>query len=141
MRDELTIGELAERTGLAPSALRYYEALGLVRPTRRASGQRRYDASTVELVGMILLMRDVGFSLAETQALMASRAKAPRAWRDMARQKIAELDQQITLARHARTALQHALRCRQEDIATCPNFGRVAAACLAGKPLARAHSH
>jgi DNA-binding transcriptional MerR regulator len=50
----LTIGELSKRTGVAPSALRYYEELGLIPRALRASGQRRYEISAVRLVGMIL---------------------------------------------------------------------------------------
>ena len=48
------IGELADRTGVAPSALRYYEELGLLPPAPRVSGQRRYGPAAVEAVGMIL---------------------------------------------------------------------------------------
>jgi DNA-binding transcriptional MerR regulator len=58
----LTIGELARRGGVAASALRYYEQIGLLSVPSRVSGQRRYPESVVGLVGMILLLRDVGFS-------------------------------------------------------------------------------
>src|SRR5262249_58158229 len=59
----LTIGELARRTGVTASALRYYEALGLLPPPARISGQRRYPASAARVVGTILLYRDAGFTL------------------------------------------------------------------------------
>jgi DNA-binding transcriptional MerR regulator len=61
----LTIGELARRAGVATSALRYYEELGLLPAPTRVSGQRRYPESAVGLVGIILLLRKVGPSLAE----------------------------------------------------------------------------
>jgi DNA-binding transcriptional MerR regulator len=142
MSDQLlTIGELARQTGLAPSALRYYEELGLLAPARRVSGQRRYPPSTVEMVGVILFLRDVGFSLAETRTLMASRTESPTVWRELVRRKVAELDQQIAKAGAARGALDHALRCRQQDLLECPNFWDVVAARLAGTPLADAHAH
>lgn len=67
----LTIGELARRAGIAPSALRYYEELGLLPTPARISGQRRYPESAVGLVGIILLLRDVRFSLAEQKTLMS----------------------------------------------------------------------
>jgi DNA-binding transcriptional MerR regulator len=137
----LTIGELAHRTGVAPSALRYYEELGLVAPALRVSGQRRYDASAIERVGMIVFLRDVGFSLAETTVLMASRRKSADAWRELARQKLAELEERIEQAHVAGVALEHALRCKHQDILDCPNFAGVLAARLAGKPLAEAHQH
>jgi MerR family redox-sensitive transcriptional activator SoxR len=137
----LTIGELARRTRLAPSALRYYEELGLLAPARRESGQRRYPPSAVEVVGVILSLRDVGFSLAETRTLMTSRAESPAAWRELVRRKVAELDEQIQKAGAARVALDHALRCRQQDLLECPNFWDVVAARVAGKSLAEAHAH
>lgn len=141
MPDLLTIGELSLRTRLAPSALRYYEELGLIRPARRVSGQRRYSESTVELVGTILCLRDVGFSLAETRTLMASRSRSRDAWRGMARRKLADLDDRIARAEAARIALRHALRCGRQDALACPEFAKVLAARLAGVPLADAHSH
>jgi DNA-binding transcriptional MerR regulator len=137
----LTIGELARRTRLAPSALRYYEQLGLLAPAQRMSGQRRYPPSAVEVVGVILFLRDVGFSLAEAKTLMASRAQSPAAWRELVQRKVAELDEQIAKAGAARIALDHALCCRQQDLLECPNFWAVIEACLAGKALAEAHAH
>lgn len=88
----LTIGELARRAGVATSALRYWEDLGLLPAPARISGQRRYPESAVGLVGVILLLHDVGFSLAERKAFMASRAAAPGNWQRLARRKLADLD-------------------------------------------------
>jgi len=137
----LTIGELARRAGVATSALRYYEEFGLLPTAARISGQRRYPESAVGLVGIILLLRDVGFSLAEQKALMASRAVALDDWQRLARHKLAELDDQIAKAQTAREAIDHALRCPHEDILECPNFASVIAARLTGQPLHEAHPH
>ena len=137
----LTIGELSERTGITPSALRYYEELGLMPAAQRASGKRRYGASAVELAGMIVLLRDVGFSLAEMKALLSARSKSADAWRELARHKLAELEERIERAQVARVALQHALRCKHEDLLRCPDFAGVLAPRLAGKPLREAHAH
>ena len=137
----LTIGELARRAGVATSALRYYEEIGLLPVPVRISGQRRYPESVVALVGIILLLRDVGFSLAEQKAFMASRALALDDWRRLARCKLAELDEQIAKAQTAREAIEHALRCPHDDILECPNFASVVAARLAGRPLHAAHPH
>jgi DNA-binding transcriptional MerR regulator len=137
----LTIGELARRAGVATSALRYYEELGLLPAPARISGQRRYPESAVALVGNILLLRDVGFSLAEQKALMASRTVAPDDWRQLAERKLAELDEQIAKAQAAREALDHGLRCPHEDVRQCPNFAGLVAARLAGQPLHEAHQH
>ena len=135
----LTIGELARRAGVATSALRYYEELALLPKPARISGQRRYPESAVVLVGIILLLRDVGFSLAEQKALMASRAVALDDWQQLAQHKLAELDDQIAKAETAREAIDHALRCPHEDFLACPNFASVIAARLAGQPLHQAH--
>jgi DNA-binding transcriptional MerR regulator len=137
----LTIGELACRTGVATSALRYYEELGLLPPSARISGQRRYPESAVGLVGIILLLRDVGFSLAEQKVFMASHAVALDEWRRLARRKLAQLDEQIAKAQVAREAITHALRCPHEDIVQCPKFASVVATRLAGQPLHEAHPH
>jgi DNA-binding transcriptional MerR regulator len=137
----LTIGDLARRAGIAPSALRYYEKRGLLPTPARISGQRRYAESAVELVGIILLLRDVGFSLAEQKAFMAAQAVAPDEWRQLVRRKLAELDEQIAKAQAAREAVDHALRCPYEDILSCPNFRGLVTARLAGQPLHEAHAH
>jgi DNA-binding transcriptional MerR regulator len=137
----LTIGELARRAGVATSALRYWEEVGLFPPPARVSGQRRYPESAAWLVGVLLLLRDAGFSLAEQKALMASRAVAPGDWQRFARRKLAELDEQIAKAQTAREAIDHALACPYDNILECPNFASVIAARLAGKPLREAHPH
>ena len=137
----LTIGELARRTGVAPSALRYWEELGVLPAAARNSGQRRYPESAVGLVGAILLLHDIGFSLAEQRAFMASRVVASADWQRLARRKLAELDNQIARAKTAREAIDHALRCPHEDIFECPNFASVVAVRLAGQPLHEAHPH
>jgi DNA-binding transcriptional MerR regulator len=137
----LTIGELARRAGVATSALRYWEELGLLPPPTRISGQRRYHASAVWLVGAIVFLREIGFSLAEQKELIASRAAAPDEWQRLARRKLAELGEQIAKAQVAREVIDHGLRCQHENILECPNFASVIAAHLAGKPLDEAHAH
>jgi DNA-binding transcriptional MerR regulator len=139
--EQLTIGALARRTGVATSALRYWEELGLLPAPARISGQRRYPAAAVELVGVILLLRDVGFTLRDLKAFIASRSSDGDDWRELARRKLAELDQRIAQAEAARTAIAHAVACPHEDIFDCPTFGGVVAARLAGSSLEAAHRH
>jgi MerR family redox-sensitive transcriptional activator SoxR len=137
----LTIGELARGAGVATSALRYYEELGLLPAPARISGQRRYPASAVALVGVILLLRDAGFSLAEQKALMAARGVAPDDFRRLAQDKLAQLDEQIVRVQAAREFIEHGLHCPNDDYLQCPNFTTMVTAKLVGKPLVEAHAH
>lgn len=117
----LTIGELAERVGVATSALRYYEDVGLLEPTERRAGRRHYDPSAVEVVGAILLLRDVGFTITEIGRLYSTRAdRAAR--RTLLHGKIEELRRKAAEIDLARRALEHGSDCPAPDIITCPNF-------------------
>lgn len=113
----LAIGDLAERTGVAITALRYYDQLGLVRPVARVGGQRRYDDGAVQQVGVVLFLRDVGFTLEEIARLVAG---GP--WRSLAKAKLVELERQAADLDAARLALEHALRCPAKEPAACPRF-------------------
>jgi DNA-binding transcriptional MerR regulator len=138
--EQLTIGELAKRTGVATSALRYWEALGLLPAPARVSGKRRYPPSTVRLVGEVLILRDVGFTLREIKALV-TRSAGREGWRELQRRKLAELDRQIAHAQAARTAIAHGLACPHDDVRECPTFERGVSARLAGATLEEAHGH
>ena len=135
MQELLTIGEVAEQAGVATSALRYYDELGLLRPATRVSGQRRYRPEAVARVGVILLLTDVGFTLAEVGTLLASRAEAPKAWHALAEAKVDELRRAEASAQLARTALEHAMACPKDDIADCPTFWALVGDRLAGVSL------
>ncbi|MEO6082294.1 MAG: MerR family transcriptional regulator [Umezawaea sp.] len=139
MGEQLTIGELASRTGVATSALRYWEELGLLPAPARVSGQRRYPPSAVGLVGVVLLLRNVGFTLQEVKAFIAARPLAGGGWRELYQRKLAELDQRIAQAQAARTAIAHGLSCPHEDILECSNFATGVEAILAGSSLEEAH--
>ncbi|MFI9550300.1 MerR family transcriptional regulator [Nonomuraea endophytica] len=138
---DLSIGQLAARTGVAASALRYYEELGLIAAPERVGGRRRYRESVVGLVGRILVFRDAGFSLAEIGLVLGSEAPSEVRWRRLAEGKVAELEERIARAGAAREALLHGLRCPHADLDGCERFAGVVAARLAGVPLERAHAH
>jgi DNA-binding transcriptional MerR regulator len=135
----LTIGELAERTGVPATALRYYDERGLVRPVRREGGQRRYDAAAVRQVGVVLLLRDIGFTLAEIAQLLADHPRRKATWAQLAGEKLIELDRLIADAETARVALAHSLECPKGDPAACPTFWSIVDARLEGRSLAEAH--
>ena len=62
---QITIGQLAARTGLAVSAIRFYEEKGLVHPGRNAGGQRRFERSDIRRLSFVLIAQQLGFSIAD----------------------------------------------------------------------------
>jgi MerR family redox-sensitive transcriptional activator SoxR len=68
----LTIGELSSRTGVAPSALRFYESVGLIAAHRTDGNQRRYERSTLRRVAFVQAGKAAGIPLAEIQAALAT---------------------------------------------------------------------
>ena len=62
---EISISQVTQQTGLRPSALRYYEELGLLHPTRRISGRRQYDEDVLQRLALIQTGQQAGFTLAE----------------------------------------------------------------------------
>ncbi|PRX49476.1 MerR family transcriptional regulator [Prauserella shujinwangii] len=115
----LSIGELSGRTGVPTSALRYYDELGLVRPVARAAGRRRYAASAVRDVTLILFFREIGFSLAEIGRFLAGERQGRR---EMIDHKLAELAERQRRIEVARTALEHGRRCPAGDPVECSRF-------------------
>jgi DNA-binding transcriptional MerR regulator len=113
------IGELARRTGVATSALRYYERVGLLSPAERIGQRRHYPPSSAERVALIRLCQDAGFTLAEIGRLLEGWS---RAWGRLAERKIAELDARIADAQRAKELITHALECPHRDLFACPNF-------------------
>lgn len=125
----VSIGELARRMGVATSALRYYERLGLLSPTDRSPQGRRYTPESMERVAFIHLCQDAGFTLAETGRLLDAWGDGrerddhePRGWRQMAERKVAELDARIAAAQQAKELVQHGLDCPHRDPDTYPNL-------------------
>lgn len=134
----LSIGELAERTGVATTALRYYDELGLVQPAARASGRRRYAASAVAEVGVIAFLREVGFSLAEVGSLVAGGER--RSWREIVDHKLVELADQQHRLDVARAALEHARRCPAGEPLRCSRFWSIIEGQLRGLSLGESHA-
>ena len=82
------ISEVARRVGLQPSAIRYYEMIGLLPPARRISGQRRYDTTVLYRLAVIQRARQVGFTLDEIRQLFfgfRSAARASKRWQKQCR--------------------------------------------------------
>ena len=116
------VGELARRTGLATSALRYYERAGLISPAGRVGGRRYYHVSATERVALIQLCQDAGFTLREIRTLVATRGRRGGPWTRLVEAKLHELDTRIAQTQRARTLVQHALACPHHNIFACANF-------------------
>src|SRR5215475_12540254 len=87
----LGIGELGRRTGLATSALRYYERVGLLSPDGRVNRRRYYSSGGVERIGLIRLCQDAGFTLREARAFLAAGSRRNRSRRRLMEAKLLEL--------------------------------------------------
>ncbi|KWX25108.1 MerR family transcriptional regulator [Mycolicibacterium wolinskyi] len=112
----LTIGEVARRTGVAQTTLRYYERVGLIPPPERAGGQRRYQESVLVRLEVIRLCKAAGFSLDEITVLMADVTPGrPRA-RALAEAKLIEIDAQMRSLARARDIIEWGMKC------TCPSI-------------------
>ncbi len=119
---ELRIGEVSDRSGIAASAIRYYEGEGLIPKPDRRNGQRVYNESILDQLALIGLTKRAGFTVAETQKLLAgfSRKTPPgERWRALARAKNAELDERIAEAERMKRVLRTVTRCRCPTLADC----------------------
>jgi len=116
------IGELANRTGVNASAIRYYEKLNLVPAPYRASGQRRYTDEAVYRVLLIRFARDMDFSLDEIKIFLSGlNEKAPvgKRWKTLAHSKIKQVNETMARAQQLRSLLEHLLRCRCASLREC----------------------
>ena len=119
----MVIGELARRSGLASSALRYYERVGLLSPVGRTGGGRReYTLQSVERLALIRLCQDAGFTLREIRALIATKGERGRTWTKVLEAKLRDLDTRIAQAEGARSLVRHAIACPHPNLFECDNF-------------------
>jgi MerR family redox-sensitive transcriptional activator SoxR len=116
----LSIGEVAERTAMASSRIRYYETVGLIDPPERRSGKRRYTPLVLRRLAIIDAAQRVGFSLEEIRDLVGSRhGPAHERLRRLALQKLPEIDGLIVRATTVRQLLQFCGECRCQSIDEC----------------------
>lgn len=119
----LTIGEVAARTGLATSALRFYESKGLIRSERSSGGQRRYHREVLRRVGFIRVAQGVGLSLDEIDealsSLPADRAPTRREWERVSRRWRGRLDAQIGMLERLRDRLDSCIGCGCLSLGVC----------------------
>jgi MerR family transcriptional regulator, redox-sensitive transcriptional activator SoxR len=119
----LTISEVARQVGLQPSAIRYYEQIGLLPPAQRISGQRRYDTTVIYRLAVIQRAQLTGFTLDEVQQLFfgfGNVARASERWQKLSRKKLVELDSLMESIKTMRGLLKKMMRnCRCDTLEQC----------------------
>jgi MerR family redox-sensitive transcriptional activator SoxR len=123
MESELTIGALSERTGVAHSALRFYEAEGLIHASRSGGGQRRYPRDILRRVSFIRIAQQVGLSLDEIRTalstLPANRTPTKQDWGRLSRSWRPRLDAQIAMLERLRDRLTGCIGCGCLSLRLC----------------------
>lgn len=119
----MTIGEVARRAGIRPSALRYYESVGILPEPERENGRRRYGPEVLDLLAVVRVAQQAGFTIAEIRTLLHGfTAETPPSerWRELASEKLPEVEALIRRAFGMKRLLERRLRCdclRLEDCA------------------------
>ena len=127
MDDTLTIGQLAKRSGLNTSAIRYYEANGVLPEPARVSGQRRYGPDAVRRLEVLDVAKRAGFTLDEARVLLQSAEAGTPAFeavRELAAHKLPEVDALIERAQAMRAWLLTATDCSCTSLDVCALFDR-----------------
>lgn len=134
--ERITIGELSARSGLATSALRYYEKEGLLRAERTGGGQRRYHRSALRRVAFIRAAQEVGLTLDEIRAALGSLpdARTPTAedWTRLSRGFKRRLDDRIAALTQLRDKLTNCIGCGCLSLQKCQLYNRDDRAALRG---------
>ena len=119
----LTIGDFAARSGVAPSALRFYEREGLIRSTRTSGNQRRYQRSELRRVGFIRIAQQVGVSLDEIRdalaALPENRTPTKADWSRLSARWRKRLEERIVLMERLRDQLTGCIGCGCLSLQRC----------------------
>ena len=121
---ELDIGEVARRSGLPVSTLRFYEEKGLIRSIGRRGLRRVFDPEVIQRLTLIALGREAGFTLAEIGSMFPP-GKGPRIDRDLLSAKATEIDRTIRRLTSMRNGLRHAAKCPESSHLECPSFQRI----------------
>ena len=117
----IDIAEVARRSGLRASALRFYEEKGLIRAVARRGGRRMFDPAVFDQLALIALGRTAGFSLDEIAAMFGE-AGEPRIDRQLLSDRADTIDRRIAELGAVRDGLRHAAACPAPDHMQCPTF-------------------
>ena len=123
MADDLTIGELSARSGVAPSALRFYEERGLIRSDRTSGNQRRYPRATLRRVALVRAGAAAGIPPEQIRAALESlpsgRTPSRRDWERLSRSWRADIDNRISMLEALRDRLTTCIGCGCLSIDRC----------------------
>jgi MerR family redox-sensitive transcriptional activator SoxR len=114
----MSISDVGRATGLQSSALRYYEREGLISSHARVGGRRHYDPRVLHRLAVISLLQEAGFTIGEISDLVSGRNRAAR-WRELAADKLTEIDRHLERVNAARKLLTTALSCECGRLETC----------------------
>jgi DNA-binding transcriptional MerR regulator len=117
----LDIAEVSQRSGLAPSALRFYERKGLITPDGRNGLRRAYQAETLSRLTLITCARDAGFTLAEIAAFLRA-GPSDTVLRERMAAKEREVSERVDQLTRLRDSLRHAAVCEHDPLVECPEF-------------------
>lgn len=121
--DLLTIGDLARRTGLSVSAIRFYESKRLIEPMRSGGNQRKFFRSDIRRLSFILIAQKIGLTISEIGAelvrLPHGRTPTQRDWRRISKQLKTRLDTQIAQLQQTRENLDSCIGCGCLSLKTC----------------------
>ncbi|MFY0618084.1 MULTISPECIES: redox-sensitive transcriptional activator SoxR [unclassified Shimia] len=119
----LTIGQISERTGLAPSAIRYYEEEGIVHPHRTDTGQRRFERADIRRLSFVMISQSLGFSIAEIRAALSrlpeNRTPTKSDWQAISEIFRETLDQRILQMTKLRNQLDGCIGCGCLSLSNC----------------------
>lgn len=122
-RQGLTIGQVAKRTGLATSAIRYYEDEGLVLPFRNTAGQRRFDSADIRRLSFVMLSQKLGFTISEIRDAMKplpmDRAPSKSDWTRISKTFGEVMDQRISQMQNLRDKLDGCIGCGCLSLKNC----------------------
>ena len=127
----MDISEVARKSGVAASALRYYERKGLIRSLESEGSRRKFSPSVLDQLALIALGQAAGFSLDEIRAMFTPGGK-PNIDRAMLSAKADELARMVKRLKGMIKGLRHAAACPAASHAACPSFQRLLKAAAAG---------
>ena len=128
----MDITEVAQRSGVRASTLRFYEQKGLIASTGRRGLRRQFDPGVLERLALIKLGRTAGFSLDEVSRMFGPDGR-PRIDRSMLAAKAQDLERTISELSAMRDSLRHAIACPAPSHMECPTFRRLLKAAMSGK--------